>query len=178
MVSLLRRRAMMVQAGGGETAPLYPLVNGSFTYSSPSARSITIEGGNRFAYYNPRSASGGSYVNISKIAQNTSNANDTSNINNQPALFTIPANSVVNVEINPTEFTVFSGAQSWSFGFRDTSSATISGLSITGLKDQPVSASVTIPSSEKVGCIFFYASGRIQSIAANISIVINGIRYV
>lgn len=179
MVNLLRRREMMVAAGGGQVAPLYPFDNGTFNFTSPNSRSVEITNGNHFYYSQPGSSADASYINVSKISQNTTNAYSTDNINNKSTLFTIPANSVVKLEIKNISGSRITGSYTWSFGIRGTGTSTINGLSITGLgpSSSDESIEVTITSARNVGCLFFYAR-QYRTLTADIYLYIDGIRYI
>ena len=169
----------MVETGGGQVSPLYPFDNGTFNFASPSGSSVEITNGNHFAYSQSSAIGSGSYVNVSKISQNTTAVNSTDNINNKSTLFTIPANSVVKLEIKNISGSRITGSQTWSFGIRGTGTSTISGLSITGLgpSSSDKSIEVTITSARNVGCLFFYATNY-GTLTADIYLYIDGIRYI
>lgn len=158
---------------------LYPLYNGSHSFNYD--RSVVVTGGNHFEFLDVGSytSSFANYINITDVTKNSSAPDSTSNINNQPAAFTIPAGATVTLELKNISATRASGTSTWSFGVRGTGTTTISGLSITGLGPNPSdkSVTVTIASSTDVGCVFFYARDYSQ-IAGDVSMTVNGVRYI
>ena len=158
---------------------LYPLYNGSHSFNYD--RSVVVTGGNHFEFSDVGSYTSAfaNYINITDVRNNGSAPDSTNNINSQPAAFTIPAGATVTLELKNISATRASGTSTWSFGVRGTGTTTISGLAITGLGPNPndKSVTVTIANSTDVGCVFFYARDYSQ-IAGDVSMTVNGVRYI
>lgn len=158
---------------------LYPLYNGSHSFNYD--RSVVVTDGNHFEFTDVGSYTSAfaNYINITDVRNNNSAPDSTNNINNQPSAFTIPAGATVTLELKNISATRPSGSSTWSFGVRGTGTTTISGLSITNLGPNPSdkSVTVTIANSTDVGCVFFYARNYSQ-IAGDVSMTVNGVRYI
>lgn len=141
--------------------PLYPFVNGKWTYSNGDW--IEITNGNHVHY---KANNAKTYLNLSNIEQNTTDASDAANINNIPAMFTIPAGAecvltVSNVSgyLNDANFRLANASASSTFFVGDSKNTT--------------TASITTDSAIDIGCFFTYIN-KATECEFDITFTVNG----
>lgn len=163
---------------------LYPLENGTHTFSA-NDRTLTVTNGYHFAYTAPNASSSqtakGAYLNLSKVSDNDTSATEVSNINKTTTLFTLPAGATVVFEVKNISFTNVGAAGStnkYALAVRSNTTSIIT----TGDKDisdtADISVTQTISSDTAITCVFAYLRNPFSAFEADISLTVNGARWI
>ncbi len=163
---------------------LYPLENGTHTFSA-NDRTLTVTNGYHFAYTAPNASSSqtakGAYLNLSKVSENDTSATEASNINKTTTLFTLPASATVVFEVKNISFTNVGAAGStnkYALAVRSNTTSIIT----TGDKDisdtADISVTQTISSDTAITCVFAYLRNPFSAFEADISLTVNGVRWI
>lgn len=167
-------------------APLYPLENGSHTFSY-NDRTLTVTNGNHFVFTNPNATASstgkGAYINLSTVSENDTSAVNVSNVNLTDTLFTIPAGASVVFEVKNISFTCLSTGTSthekYAIAIRSGTTSVFSTgdkFSVDTLQD--ITVTENIASDTNITCVFAYISNRFSSFEADISLTVNGDKWI
>lgn len=153
--------------GSGSSA-LYPLVNGTKTFSDGTT--VTITNGCHVEVYHPNSTKG--WVDLSDLTENTNAWNTASNVQNHSAKFSIGSNqSAVLMAYNIsagsiTDFNVYgTGTSNLDMALQ------VASPNPYGMKNK------TFTTASNVGCIFFVATNS-GTYSFDIGFYVNGVKYV
>lgn len=135
-----------IETGGGGAA-LYPLVNGTHTFSN--GVTVTVTKGYHVVVVIPETLDSDIYANFSDITENTANANTTDNLKNKTKKFTIAADKTA-------VFGIYNFPHSGkpSFNAFGTGSSNI-GLPINQLVSPSGFSTKYFTADTDVGCFFF-----------------------
>lgn len=167
---------------------LYPMTNGNhaFTANGYEGRTITVTNNNHVKYYNPNPnnvvGSGvlGSYAIFDNVYDNQTNAG-TTNINNPSTpLFTLPASSTVVMEISNIEYDGLSGADTvtkYAIALRSGSTSIVTtGDLLPANTDKTVTKAIS--NDTNITCAFLYAGTAIETLEFDISVTVNGVKWI
>ena len=166
---------------------LYPLTNGehTFTDSATADRTVTVTNQNHVKYVNPHATTAsninGSYAIFDVVTANTTNAN-TQNINSPSAtLFTLPSGASVEMEISNIQCSALSDAAStltkYAIALRSGSTSVVTTGDLTPT-DTSKTVTKTMDSASNITCVFFFAGKAIESLEFDISLTVNGERWI
>lgn len=173
---------------------LYPLANGSFTFSGNYNQKITISNGRHIKIEYPIGDpfANGSIINLSSLSNNGSASTIDSNssaVNNLSSiLFTIPANSnielaIENLNHTRSEMLSTSGSQ-FLLNFRKTGASTSIISGGVGFYADPADDKMivtgTIDAQTSASCLFLYEQRVLSGITVefDISLRVNGVKWI
>ena len=161
------------------TRPLYPLENGSHTFSDNNARSLIVSGGNHFKYANTNALTSGTgaYVNLSEVSANGTSTSSTNLPTSETGTvwFTIPSGAsytatVSNITISNLNTT------NYNITFYDGSG------NIINFGDRNVNTDITktgvAAADIQVYGIGLYARNSYSLVEADISLEVDGVRFI
>ena len=167
------------------TAILYPLTNGShtFTGTGTNGRSVEVTNKKHIKYSNPNpttaSRSVGSYAIFDLITDNHSDA-DVNNINAPTTpLFTIPSGATAIMIISNIQYESISGTTQttkYAMALRSGSTSIISSGDLAP-NDTSKTVTLTIDANTNITCGFLFAGQAIKNLEFDISLTVNGVRW-
>ena len=154
------------------TDALYPLKNGSFTFSNGTK--VTVTNHNHVEIEHPVNQKG--WVDFSDLSENTSRWDTADNVKNHTAKFTIPANSTAVLTIFNFTKTVTAGDGACAFNAYGTGTSNL-GMDIANLKASTGSSTITPSSDTALGCLFAVPTFP-GSYSFDVSFTVDGVKYV
>lgn len=181
MVNLMQRRRMMMQAAGATpSGPLYPLENGTHTFTSSSNSYIAVTNGNHIKLDRKVSGNSNTYASAYPLSANTANITSSSNRDKVSDTW-FHLNTGDAWEIKLKNFHSGNTGQKMTIGFRTTSSESIGFAINTGefvRSNADKTFSGTIETGADVGSLTFWWASFASTVEFDIELWINGVQYI
>lgn len=153
------------------TRALYPLKNGTHTFSNGTTVTVTNHEHVRVVVASGNTSDG--YIDISDVSENTSNFNTANNVKNHSAKFTIPSGGVAVFTVSNLTST---HGNSNSLNAYGTGSSNL-GMAISNIQTGSKTATKTFTSASGLGCLFFVTRYP-GTIEFDVTFTVDNVRYV
>lgn len=179
MGDLMRRRAMMAAVSGGAVeTPLFPLPDGSYSFS---AGSITTSNGNHVVFVRTTGGTTNTYATIYPLTLNTSNITSSNNANRSSTTwFHLNAGDEVTISIKNNTSNSNVNHTMW-LGLKGVSSGSVNVAFDTGSFKRNLpeyTVTKTISEDVDIGSLMIYMQSWSSTQTFDIFLYVNGVRFI